>query len=159
MAAKELALAQLELLRVRKIRAELLDKADLASGDHKQLRRLAALDYDERIAHTKRRRAVSRRHPNWQRRSWSCCKSEAPAPSLWTLDWRLVINCVVWRLWATTNPSPSPSVDGHRAIFEESTILKYQLLCENERTQSQLATGARLASTSLRLVLKKRSHL
>jgi hypothetical protein len=57
LAATELAQAQLELLRVRQIRAELMEKADLASGDLEHLRRLAALDRYERIAHTKRRRA------------------------------------------------------------------------------------------------------
>ena len=56
-AASELAQAQLDLLRIRKIRADLIAKADLTSGNLNQLRRLAALDHYERLAHTKRRRA------------------------------------------------------------------------------------------------------
>jgi hypothetical protein len=56
-AATDLAQAQIELSRIRKVRAELLAKADLASGDLEHLRRLAALDHYERLANTKRRRA------------------------------------------------------------------------------------------------------
>jgi hypothetical protein len=57
LAANNLAQAQIELLRIRKVRAELMAKADLASGDLEHLRRLAALDHYERLAQTKRRRA------------------------------------------------------------------------------------------------------
>jgi hypothetical protein len=57
MAATEVAEAQLELLRIRAVRAELMAMADLASGNLEQLQRLAALDRYERFAHTKRRRA------------------------------------------------------------------------------------------------------
>jgi hypothetical protein len=59
-AAAMLARAQLELLRIRGVRAQLLATIDLASGDTKSLRRLAALDRYERLAHTKRRRASKR---------------------------------------------------------------------------------------------------
>ena len=55
--ATEVAEAQLELLRIRAVRGELMAKVDLASGDLDQLQRLAALDRYERLAHTKRRRA------------------------------------------------------------------------------------------------------
>jgi hypothetical protein len=57
MAATEVALAQPDLQRIRAERAELLAELDLASGDVDSLRRLAALDRYERLAHTKRRRA------------------------------------------------------------------------------------------------------
>ncbi len=57
LAATDLAQAQMELLRIRKVRTELMANADLASGDLEHLRRLAALDHYERLAHTKRRRA------------------------------------------------------------------------------------------------------
>jgi len=53
----EMARAQFELLRVRKIRAAMLAAADLEGGDPKALQRLLALDRYERYAHTKRRRA------------------------------------------------------------------------------------------------------
>ena len=56
MAANEVAQAQLELLRIRAVRAELMAMVDLASGDIEPLQRLAALDRYERFAHTKRRR-------------------------------------------------------------------------------------------------------
>ena len=56
-AVAEMAQAQLELLRVRKIRAAMLAAADLEGGDPKALQRLLALDRYERYAHTKRRRA------------------------------------------------------------------------------------------------------
>ena len=56
-AAAEVARAQLELLRIRATRAELVAQVDLASGDFDQLKRLAALDRYERLAATKRRRA------------------------------------------------------------------------------------------------------
>jgi hypothetical protein len=58
MAATEVALAQLELVRIRAVRAELMAELDLASDDIDALRRLAALDRYERLAHTKRRRAA-----------------------------------------------------------------------------------------------------
>lgn len=57
MSATEVAQAQLELLRIRTVRAELLAKVDSAPGSLEQLQRLAALDRYERLAHTKRRRA------------------------------------------------------------------------------------------------------
>ena len=57
MSATEVAQAQLELLRIRTVRAELLAKVDLAPGSLEQLERLAALDRYARLAHTKRRRA------------------------------------------------------------------------------------------------------
>ena len=56
-AATEVAQAQLELLRIRAVRAELTAIVDLASGNLEQLQRLAALDRYERFAQTKRRRA------------------------------------------------------------------------------------------------------
>jgi hypothetical protein len=57
MAAAEVAQAQLELLRIRAVRAELMAMVDLGSVNLEQLQRLAALDRYERFAHTKRRRA------------------------------------------------------------------------------------------------------
>ena len=57
LAATELARAQIELLRIRSVRSELMAALDLASGDVEVLRRLAALDHYERLAYTKRRRA------------------------------------------------------------------------------------------------------
>jgi hypothetical protein len=56
-AAAEVAQAQLELLRIRAVRAELTAMIDVTSGNLEQLQRLAALDRYERFAHTKRRRA------------------------------------------------------------------------------------------------------
>jgi hypothetical protein len=56
-AATEVAQAQLELLRVRAVRTELMAEVDLASGDLRHPRRLAALDRYERLAATRRRRA------------------------------------------------------------------------------------------------------
>ena len=56
-AAREVATAQLELLRIRAARAELMTGLDVASGDINHLKRLAALDRYERLAATKRRRA------------------------------------------------------------------------------------------------------
>jgi hypothetical protein len=55
--AVEFATAQIELLRIRMIRTELLRAVDLGHFDTLQLRRLAALDRYERYAHTRRRRA------------------------------------------------------------------------------------------------------
>jgi hypothetical protein len=56
-AAADVAQAQLELLRIRAARAELMAVVDLASGSLSDLKRLAALDRYERLAATKRRRA------------------------------------------------------------------------------------------------------
>jgi hypothetical protein len=56
-AAAEVAQAQLELLRIRAVRAELMSPVELASGNLLHLQRLAAFDRYERFAHTKRRRA------------------------------------------------------------------------------------------------------
>jgi hypothetical protein len=56
-AATEVAQAQLELLRIRAVRAKLMAEVDLTSGNLEHLRRLAALDRCERFAATKRRRA------------------------------------------------------------------------------------------------------
>ena len=57
-AATEVALAQQELLRIRKVRFDLTAQLhDLATADVALLRRLAALDRYERLAQTRRRRA------------------------------------------------------------------------------------------------------
>lgn len=56
--AAEFARAQLELLRIRAIRAELMKEADIKLGNPQELRRLMALDRYERVAHTKGRRAA-----------------------------------------------------------------------------------------------------
>jgi hypothetical protein len=56
-AATEVAQAQLEVLRIRAVRADMTAKLTLASADAETLRRLAALDKYERQALTKRRRA------------------------------------------------------------------------------------------------------
>ncbi len=56
-AATEVAQAQLELLRIRAVRAKVMAEVDLTSGNLEHLRRLAALDRYERFAATKRRRA------------------------------------------------------------------------------------------------------
>jgi hypothetical protein len=55
--AKDLAGAQLELIRIRSTRTEQLAKADLNDCTLQELKRLAALDRYERCAMTKRRRA------------------------------------------------------------------------------------------------------
>jgi hypothetical protein len=56
--ATDFAGAQMELLRIRAIRADQFAKVDLCdSGNLKELERLAALDRYERYALTKRRRA------------------------------------------------------------------------------------------------------
>jgi hypothetical protein len=55
--AVEFAAAQIDLLRIRTIRTELLRTVDIGRLDTRQLQRLAALDRYERYAHTKRRRA------------------------------------------------------------------------------------------------------
>ncbi len=54
----EVAHAQLELLRIRKIRSELMALIDLGSRDPRPLWRLMSLDRYERSASTKRRRAA-----------------------------------------------------------------------------------------------------
>jgi len=54
----EVAHAQVELLRIRRVRAELMAAIDVACCDPHKLRRLVALDRYERYAHTKRRRAA-----------------------------------------------------------------------------------------------------
>ena len=58
-AASEVARAQLELMSIRSVRAEMIASAkdDLPAIDTLKLRRLAALDRYERYARTKRRRA------------------------------------------------------------------------------------------------------
>jgi hypothetical protein len=56
--AAEFSQAQLELLQIRKVRAELMAVINIGSRDPQELRRLAALDRYERVAHTKRRRAA-----------------------------------------------------------------------------------------------------
>ena len=53
----QVAHAQVELLQIRRVRAELMAAIDVACCDPHQLRRLVALDRYERYAHTKRRRA------------------------------------------------------------------------------------------------------
>jgi len=55
--AADFARTQLELLRIRAIRAEQLATVDLNDYDIDELQRLAALDRYERYALTKRRRA------------------------------------------------------------------------------------------------------
>jgi hypothetical protein len=55
--AAEFAEAQLELLRIRAIRAEMMKDIDLRLAKTQDLRRLVALDRYERFAHTRRRRA------------------------------------------------------------------------------------------------------
>jgi hypothetical protein len=57
MAANQVARAQLDLVRIRAVRTELMAQLDLASGDTEFLRRLAALNRYERLAHTRRGRA------------------------------------------------------------------------------------------------------
>jgi hypothetical protein len=59
-AATEFAEAQLELLRIRAVRSEINGKVDLCHCDTQELRRLAALDRYERLAHTRRRQASCR---------------------------------------------------------------------------------------------------
>lgn len=55
--AEEFARAQLELLRIRSARTELLEKIDLRQDNMRKLQLLVALDRYERYAHTKRCRA------------------------------------------------------------------------------------------------------
>jgi hypothetical protein len=59
-AAAELAEAQLELLRIRKVRARMIAETDLELHDTLALKQLLALDRYERLAHTKRKRAARR---------------------------------------------------------------------------------------------------
>ena len=56
----QVAHAQVELLRIRRVRAELMAAIDVACCDPHQLRRLVALDRYERYAHTRRRRASAK---------------------------------------------------------------------------------------------------
>ena len=56
--AAEFARAQVELLRIRSTRANLLAKFELNQDNTQKLRRLVALDRYERYARTKRRRAL-----------------------------------------------------------------------------------------------------
>jgi hypothetical protein len=55
--ATEFARAQLELLRIRATRADLMTAIEHDSTNTRELRQLAALDRYERYAHTRRRRA------------------------------------------------------------------------------------------------------
>lgn len=55
--AAEFAQAQLELLRIRSVRAEQVAAIGSDHIDTKKIARLASLDRYERLAHTKRRRA------------------------------------------------------------------------------------------------------
>ena len=55
--AAEFAQAQLELLRIRAIRAEMMRDTDLKLGSTQDLRRLVALDRYERFVQTRRCRA------------------------------------------------------------------------------------------------------
>jgi hypothetical protein len=55
--AAEFARAQLELLRIRSTRTELMAKIEIDHDNTQKLRRIMALDRYERYAHTKWRRA------------------------------------------------------------------------------------------------------
>jgi hypothetical protein len=55
-AATKVVQAQLQLLRIHEVRAQLTARFDEASGDCQNLWRLAALDHYERLAMTQRRR-------------------------------------------------------------------------------------------------------
>ncbi len=57
-AAREIAEAHVELMRIRSIRAATAATLDLVAADPQALARLQALDRYERLAHTKRRRAL-----------------------------------------------------------------------------------------------------
>ena len=57
-AANEVALAQLELARIRTTRAALFADNNAVPGDAQSLKRLAALDRYERVAYAKRRKAA-----------------------------------------------------------------------------------------------------
>jgi hypothetical protein len=58
--AYDFARSQVELIRIRSIRAQQLQSIDLNAATEKQLRGLAALYRYERYAHTKRRRAAKK---------------------------------------------------------------------------------------------------
>jgi hypothetical protein len=64
LAAAELAQAQLELLRFRKTRDELLAVLNLESGDKSALKHLLALDRYDRVASTKKKRAARNLWPS-----------------------------------------------------------------------------------------------
>jgi hypothetical protein len=55
--AQDLAQAQLELLSIHRIRAQLMSEVNFEALDTQKLGRLASLDRYERYAHTRRRRA------------------------------------------------------------------------------------------------------
>ena len=55
--ASEFALAQIELLRIRLVRAAIMAEIDIDRLNPSELKRLRALDRYERYAHTRRRRA------------------------------------------------------------------------------------------------------
>ena len=55
--AEEFAQAQSELVRIRRVRGEILAAANFSFSDTQELRRLVALDRYERRARTRRRRA------------------------------------------------------------------------------------------------------
>lgn len=55
--ASEFGLAQIELLRIRSVRAAIMAEIDIERLDPSELKRLRALDRYERYAHTRRRRA------------------------------------------------------------------------------------------------------
>ena len=57
-AARRVAQAQMELSRVRMVRASLMASLDFERGDWSELRRLMVLDRYERIASAKRRLAA-----------------------------------------------------------------------------------------------------
>ena len=56
--ATEVAHAQLELVRIHSVRADLMRTLDVQSSSIPELKRLVALDRYERLAHSKRRRAA-----------------------------------------------------------------------------------------------------
>jgi hypothetical protein len=58
LAANNVALVELELARIRKTRAVLLNDINVGLDDAQSLKRLAALDRYERTAHAKRRKAA-----------------------------------------------------------------------------------------------------
>jgi hypothetical protein len=58
--AADFARAQLELLRVRALRIEMIKKIKLDDVNQRELRRVAALDRYERYCSTKRRRAAQK---------------------------------------------------------------------------------------------------
>ena len=66
--AAEFARAQLELLRIRSTRAELMAKFELSYNNTQELRRMVALDRYERYSLTKRRRASHKLYAPTSRR-------------------------------------------------------------------------------------------